>query len=223
MKRMLVLAIVALVVVAVAGSAILAYVAMRPQLVPLTVTDGSTVGVIEANFANYTYTNASIIRFFNATTYANRSDGRTSTLTLRLHTSTYYASVLGLVIVEIDAIVQGEFASDLHLNGLNLTCNQTGHSGEYLWGYAAPLWEPGPINVSYDRASGPPTFTPLLVNQTGKGPFYEFLFPVHVQDQNPLGYNQFVGLRTTVTGAFTPAVSVGILLQLIDIPGGVWQ
>ena len=228
MKRVLLLGLVALVAVVVAGAATFAYVLTQPQPVRLTVANGSTVGVIEGDFVNYPWTNSTIVHYFNGTTYANQSGDPSSALTLRLKTSTYYAGADYLVITDIFATVQGTFASGLHLSGLTLTVNQTGRGN--AWGAAEPVQGPNPTNISYDPANrqminlgpGVNAFTPTLANQTGKSPFYEFAFPAYIQDEDPIGYNQFLGLRATLTGPFTPAVSVGILLQIIDTPGGAW-
>ncbi len=212
----------------VAAAATFAFVMDSPQPTRLTVADGSAVGVIEGDFFNYQNTSTPLIRYFNATTYANQSSGPASVLTLRLHTSTYYAAAEYLVLIDIFATVQGDFASDLQLSGLTLACNQTGQGGAA--GFAEPVQLPSPINISYDPANrqtfnlaaGTDAFTPTLANQTGKGPFYEFFFPAYIEGLGFLGHNEFLGFRATVTGSFTPAVSIGILLKIIDMPGGVW-
>ncbi len=208
----------------VAGSIVVAYVWSQPRPVELTVADGSTVGSIEGDFVRHG-SNDSIIRFFNATTYANESDGRASVLTLRLRTWTFFEAATGMVITDIEVKVEGEFRSNLHVGGLSLSYNQTGCPSAFAWGYA----EPNPVNISYDPAShqmiyvcnGTAAFTPTLENQTGQGAVYMFVFPALVEDKNPLGYNQSVAFRATVSGDFRPDVSVGILLRIIDVPGGV--
>lgn len=216
MKRILLLGLVGLVAIAVAGAITFAYM-LTPRPISLTVDDGSAVGVIEANFANYTLTNSSIVRYFNATTYANESVGPTSALTVRMFTSTFYDAGGGWLVVDINTTVEGEFASGLHLGGLTLACNQTGQP-VFVWGVA----EPGAVNVSGypQKIDNSGTFAPTLVNQTGKGSLYEFLYPAYISEQDILSRVEFLGFRATVTGEFTPAVSVGILLQIIDAPGG---
>lgn len=123
---------------------------------------------------------------------------------------------------DIDIAVQGEFTSNLRVNGLALACNQTGPADAFDWGYAVA----GAVNVSYDPAhhqsifvgAGTAAFTPTLLDESGNGPVYEFVFPAYVEDHDPLGYTQFVGFSATVTGLFTPAVSVGIILSIVDVP-----
>jgi hypothetical protein len=212
---LLVLAVVVLVVVAILS----VYVLTRPPPIPLRVSDGSTTGVIEGNFA-YIGSATPLVRYFDATTYANQSGGPTSALTLHLFTGTYISG--GMVTTDVFITVRGEFASNLHAAGLTLTGNQTGNfsAGQWVDGRT----EQNPVNISYawqsmEWAAGPATFTPTLVNQTGPGPLYEFVYPVSGSIWTPLGDSAFVGFRATVTGQFTPAVSVGILLQIIDVPG----
>ena len=209
------------------GSATYVYLLTSgPKAPALSVSDGSITGIIQGDFVKTNSTwNGSIIRFFNATTYANESSGRTSVLALRLRTMTYYEGATGMVITAAELRVEGEFSSDLHIGGLKLSYNQTGCPGAWAWGYA----EPAPVNISYDPANhqmiyvcnGAAAFMPTLENQTGQGAVYAFAFPALVEDHDPLGSNQFVAFRAMVSGEFTPIVSVGILLQIIDVPGGM--
>ncbi len=214
----------------------------------LIVTDGSITRALEGDFANYTNTGTPFVRYFNATTYANESGGPTSILRLRLLTATYYDLSLATVYTTVYAAVQGEFASNLELTGVSLAYNNT---GTYWNEYGSPLLNPtnitlylnpnislynitwpGSTNVTYNgpqitstNGTGSAALTPALVNETGKGPFYGFAFSAWLWTDyplNPLRSSGFLGFRATVTGAFTPAVSVSILLALIDVPGGVW-
>lgn len=231
-RRTLFLAVALVVVAVVAATVAVVYVFTRPPPIPLTVSDGSTTGVLEANFMDYTWTNTSLLWYFNATTYANQSGGAASTLTLRLFAGAFYDPSPGIVVVDIEAAVYGEFASNLHLSGLTLTGNQT---GRLAWGVGHPeaspysyagYTQPGPVNVTYQpqaflgQISGPgsASLTPPLVNETGKGPYYEFVYPIQFMEQDPLGDNTFFGFRATVTGDFAPDVSVGILLHIVNQP-----
>jgi hypothetical protein len=151
--------------------------------------------------------------------FANQSAGTASALSIRLRAAAFFIPGYNLVETDIDATVMGEFASGLYLSGLTLTYNQTGQFGASRGGALS-----GPTNLSYDPAqiadvSGPGSavLTPALLNQTGKAPFYEFVFPAFFMTWYPVGYNHFVGFRATVTGSFAPAVSVGILLDVIDV------
>lgn len=221
----------------------LAVTPLLVQMRTLSVSEGSVTGTVEGNFTSITDNRYAIIRYFNATTYANQSGGPTSTLTLQLYTATVYAPALsdpvtgqpGVVMVDIEAAIRGAFASNLHLSGLTFTFNETGRLAGAM-GHLDSLGPPYPINVSHpdteSAASGlvagfvgpdSGSITPTLLNQTGRGMFYEFLCPVAIQFVNAPGYNEFVGFRATVTGPFTPNVSVAILLQVIDLPGGVWE
>lgn len=228
-QQLLVLAVVG--VLLGGGSATLVYEVTKP--LALVVTDGSITGVLEGNFAKYVWTNATLLEYFNATTNANQSGGPTSTLTLRLLTSTY--SYPQGVFTAVFAMVQGEFASNLNLTGLTLACNETGN----IWNVDAGPWLnssiqamlgpwPGSTNVTYSgpmitgtNGTGSVALTPTLVNETGKGPFYEFAFSGWFTTTYPLdpsASNGFLGFRATVTGRFTPDVSVGFLLHVLDVP-----
>lgn len=210
------------------------YVFTRPPPISLTVSDGSTTGVIEANFANYSSI-APFVRYFNTTTYAIQTGGPTSVLTLRLFTYTFPVgnySAGGFLDVNIVATVRGRIASNLHLDGLALTYNET---GQFLNATGAPGGSavsyivPEPINVTFCEScsasqvigltnDGAGTLTPDLVNQTGVGPVYAFVFPMMFEITERPGYGFFAGFRATVTGQFTPAVSVGIFFKVIDVP-----
>jgi hypothetical protein len=221
------LIIVLAVAVIVVAAVISLYVLTPPPPIPVTVSNGSTTGVMEANFLNYTNTDAPFVQDFNATTYASQNGGPTSALTLRLHAAavSQYSMAApgpqGFIYVDIDIVVQGEFASNLRLNGLTLTGNQSGNfsAGQFAMGRT----NPNQTNISnawqgLSWTAGPATFTPTLVNQTGKGPFYEFVYSAFVQVDNPILYSSFVGFRATVTGQFSPSVSVGILFQVVEAP-----
>lgn len=239
-QRLLVLAVVG--VLLGGGSAAIVYgLTKPPALAALVVKDGSITDVLEGDFANYNSAYG-FVRYFNATTYANQSSGPTSTLTLRLFTATY--AFAGVVHTDMYAAVQGEFASNLNLTGLTLAYNETGT----IWGFYAgpqldptnisqypPDWMtnftytnitwPGSTNVTYNgppitsaAATGSAALTPALVNETRKGPVYEFAFSAWLWAEYPLVSNGFLGFRATVTGRFTPDVSVGILLQVLDVP-----
>lgn len=218
MWLLLVLAVAVVVVVA----AVSVYVLTQPPPIPLTVSEGSTTGVIEGNFANYSSL-APMQQSFGATTYANHSGGPMSSLSLRLFTYTYSADYWA--VVGISLMVKGEFASDLHLSGITLAYNETGTCiGASAAAFPNQYY---PVNVSFNPANAPRfnmsgpgneslTTTPMY--QTGNGPFYEFVFPSSFQVTPCFGTDHFLGFRATVTGSFTPSVSVSVLLHVIDVP-----
>ncbi len=232
-KRYLVL-LTAIILLA-GASVALAFALTRTRApTPLAVTDGSISGSIEGDFVNYQNTSAPLIRYFNATTYANESNGSPSTLALRLFTSAYFDPWSGMVMVVIHATVQGRFASDLQIEGLTLRCNQTGDfaAGQLAWGYpvTGPVelpgyTQPGPVNTSgggqIALEAGPVAFTPTLLNRNGDGPVYEFVFPVLIEVHDPIGHDAFVGFQAAGTGSFAPSVSVSILLHVTNLPAGV--
>ncbi len=204
------------------GSGTLVYELAKAP-VHLMVTDGSMIGVIEGNFANVSSLSP-LVGHFTTTTYANQSSGTGSTLALRLNTSTFFIPGYNLVETDIKVTVQGVFASNLNLSGLTVTYNQTGQLAAARGGALSSR-----TNVSYDpvqiaNVTGPGSavLTPALLNQSATAPFYEFVFPSFFMTWYPVGHDHFLGFRVTVAGRFTPAVGVGILLKLMDVPGGVW-
>lgn len=208
------------VVLAVAGA--VTYIVTRPPvLTPLAVKEGSTVDSIpwnETTGSNQT----DLILDFAATTYANETNGAASTLTLRLHTETMFDSGCGCVQINIYAAAVGSLASALHPASLQLSANQTGPNGTLdSW----PSEQLG-ANVSFDpgqylgfyNGSG----VLLAAITGGSGPAYRFSYSDRFEFNGRPEYNRFVGFRATVTGPFTPAVSVGILLKIVNTNGGTW-
>ena len=220
-KRMLLALAVSALVVA-AGVSI--YLLARPPPVPLAISDGSTAALSRATFSDYSDTAYGVAREYTATTTANQSGGPTSILTLDLQTNSAWVPI-SAVLAEVDTAVfvtvRGAFASNLRPTGLTLACNSTGGGTPGGWA------EPGGTNVSYDPThpqtvpdcNGAVGFTPTLENVSDEGPVYAFVFVASVGSLWGLdGGDQFLGFRATVTGPFAPAVSVGILLHLVDIP-----
>lgn len=221
MKRIASVGLAGLITVALVLALFAYWITSAPTGPVLVVTDGSIIGTIEGNFTNYTDTNKPLVRDFNATTYANQTGGPPSVLALRLHTDTNYNGAQGWTDVYVTVTVLGTFASDLHLSELSLVCNQTGE-----WAEAWP--KPGAVNITNGASLSQPvqfttgtgTLTSTLVNQTGIGPLYEFVFPLTIHEVAALAFKAVLGIRATVTGRFAPAVGVAILLQIIDVPGG---
>jgi hypothetical protein len=210
------------------------YVLTRPPPIPLTVSDGSLSKIIEATFADYQDTGHPIFRVYTATTYANQSDGASSRLTLRLFVVAFDAPPRGATL-GMFAIVSGRFAPNLSPTRLTFTFNQTGRYAS-AYGYAyptafnnslpnAPIAFPGPTNVTYEGAflpqvvgTGSSSIGSSFLNESKAGPSYDFLYPAYIEEVDPLGDDAFLAIRATVMGPFTPAVSVGILVHLVNIP-----
>lgn len=231
-KRRLFLVLAVAAVVAVASISV--YVLTRPPPIPVTVSDGSISKVLKATFADYSNTGHPIFRFYTATTYANESRGVTSTLTLRVFVAAFIDPPLG-VMLDLFPVISGKFAADLSPTELILTFNQTGRQA---WAYGYPYATsfnnslpgalvafPGPSNVTATSkylpqvaGNGSASMRATFQNTSTTGPYFEFLYPAYIGEQDPLGDNAFLGIRATVTGSFTPAVSVGILVHIINIP-----
>ncbi len=224
MKRMIVVAaMLVAVVLAVAG--IVTYIVTRPPaLIDLRVTDGSTVGLVQGHFTNFTSTTNPLLLNATATTFANQTDGNGSLLRMDLVTRTYYDAVAGAVYLFADLTVGGAFASNLGPRALEFSANATGQAIE-----VNTVSVPATTNLSFDsqpvidivgNATGSVSAT--LTNQSRTVPVYDFgFYPLPSGDMfwilwRPWYSPHFIGFRVTVTGPFTPTVSVGILLEIIN-------
>ncbi len=208
------------VVLAVAG--VVAYVVTRPpDLVSLKVTDGSRVGVISGNLTSILSNNSRVLDFA-VTTYANETNGLTSKLILRLHTWTLYDGTCGCVDFNVIATIVGDFAADLRPSALRLAVNQTGPNA------SLQSWEADQVgtNVSFNPmqsfslSSGTEALNATIIGEAGKP--YSFQYSDYFNMRASPRYNRFLGFQAVVTGSFTPAVDVGILLKIINVPGGIW-
>lgn len=218
MKRTLVLAVLAVAIVVVMAG-VVTYLVTRPSaFVDLNVTDGFAVGAIRWNVTTGS-NQTDLILDFAATTYANETNGAASILSLRLVTDTLYDSYGGDVVVNIYATVVGIFAPNLHPANLRLEANQSGPNG-LLQSWAG---QQNGTNVSFDPGQSIGFFNGTgSVSATVVGEASRFSYSDRFELNGRPGWNRFVGFRATVTGPFTPAVNVGILLKIIDTAGGVW-
>ncbi len=198
---------------------VVVYVVTRPPpLIDFKVVDGSKVGEIKGNLTSYGSL-APLALNFAATTYANETNGAASTLTLRLYTWTSFNDICGCVEVDVNATATGVFASDLHPAALQLEANQTGPNGS-LQSWADQQYG---VNVSFDsgQSFGFYNGTGVLAATVASGA-YRFSYSDFFNFRGRPWWNRFVGFRATVTGPFVPAVSVGILLEIINANGGTW-
>lgn len=216
----IVLAVLLITVLLVIAGVVTYVVTRPPLLIDLKVTDGSTVGVIEGNLTSYgAPERPALVLDFAATTYANETDGEASTLTIRIHSWTLFDSTCGCVRVNINATVAGLFASDLRPGGLQLEANQTGPNGA-LQSWAEMQFG---TNVSFDPDysfgfyNGSGILSGTIVGGSSRFSYSDF-FDVWGRPW----YNRFAGFRATVIGPFTPAVSVSILLKIVNTNGGMW-
>ncbi len=226
MKRILALAIVGLMVVALAAYTLTYGLSDRA----LVVTDGSITGVIEGNFALINSSSA-LISYFNATTVATQPGYPSSTVSLLLRTDTYFDAGSGAVRMTFVAIALGRLASDLRPSGITLTYNQTGTNISVdsipggVWftpGYQAP------DNVSFNPEAGfsflgggTGRLSAALVGETGVGAYYQFRYAAEIDTMGRPQYNHVIGLRADLAGLGVP-VGVGIVLKIINASGGIW-
>ncbi len=218
MKRVFVLAVL-LVAVVLAVAGVVTYIVTRPPtLIDLNVVDGSTVETIQGNLTSYGSLSPLVLNFAS-TTYANETNGAASTLSLRLHTVTDFSDLCGCVEVGINATATGVFASDLHPAALQLEANQTGPNGS-LDSWADRQFG---TNVTFDPGQSFGFFNGTgVLYATVVGGAYRFSYSDFFYFHGRPWYNRVVGFRATVTGPFAPAVSVGILLKIINTNGGTW-
>ena len=199
---------------------------------PLTIEDVSMKAVIQGDFVNYSSLSP-LVQFFNATTTVDQTGYPTSVLSLRMTVSAFgpftgFPATYGIF---IRLGVVGRIAPNLHPGELVLTYNQTGYElhalgSEELTG-ANPL---PPVNVTTcpppgctlpsvevaDNGSG--ALTSPLYNDNGAAAYYYFSYPAFFEIRERVGLDFFVGVRITLAGPFTPSVSVGILVQVMDVP-----
>ena len=227
-RRLVLAVLVVAIVVAVAG--VMTYIVTRPPaLINLEVTDGSTVGLVEGHFTNLTSTNPLLLNF-TAATFANQTGRNGSLLRMDLVTWTYYDPLAGAVYLFADLTVAGAFAPNLGPRALEFSANATGQAIELNTHYVPPTtnlsFDSQPIIDIVGNTTGSVSAT--LTNQSRSAPVYNFgFYPLPYGDMfwilwRPWYSPHLVGFRATVTGPFVPAVSVGILLEVINTSGGTW-
>ena len=218
---MFVLAVLLVAVLVVAAGVVTYVVTRPPDAVDLRVTDGSTVGAIEWNLTSMPGFGFGLN--FAATTYANETDGATSSLILSLHTWTLWDGGCGCIEVDVNATAVGAFASNLRPANVQLWANQTGPNatfdGQASWQYGTNVsFAPGQSFGFSNNGTG--VLSATIAG--GAGPVERFSYSDVFLVRGAPWYNRFVGLRATVAGPFVPAVSVGILLEVINTSGGTW-
>ncbi len=132
----------------------------------------------------------------------------------------------GYLEVKLTVTIQGQFAADLHPNGLWLTGNQTGTAMDSL-GFNSG--QQAGTNVSFDPQQdfygiwGNESLTAkaAFVNEAGAGTYYGFSYQAGYDlfvymGNDYFDSNHFAGFRAIVEGPFTPWVGVGILLEILN-------
>ena len=226
MKRALT---VGLLVVGLVGLAVTPLLVQGPTL---AVTDGSNTGLIDGNLTNVSSLRPLMLNF-TATTYANQTTGPASTLVMEVQAGTVYVGGSpGYLEIKIGVTILAHFASDIRPNGLLLASNQTGTAMDAI-GFDSG--QQAGTNVSFDPqqgygiggwGNGSWTAEATPVNEDAGSPYYNFSYTAGYivwvyMGSDYLGSEHFVGFRATVEGPFTPAASVGILVQIINTSGGI--
>ncbi len=217
-KRILLILVVAVLVV-VAGISV--FVGTLPP--PLTIHDESIEGTIPGDFPMI-FSNDSMSFSFNATTFANQTQGPSSSLALHVQGYAYWIGypnrAFGELLTQVDATVTGHFASNLRPSQLQVACNGTGVE-TYVDAWPG---EGQGTNVSFDRNqaigfrdSGVGSVPVTLTGGNGAGEFHDFDFSMPIELNQYRGFQAFLGLRATVTGWMLPPISVGILLQTVYV------
>jgi len=208
------------------GFATVAYELTRPPAgaapIELSITNGSVTDNIEGNLTTVGSNQTDLIINFTASTFAQTSNGSTSKLTLLLHTWTLYDSACGCVDVNVIATIVGSFVAALEPSDVSLVANQTGPNAT-LQSWAA--YQAG-TNVSFDPAQtvslsgGSAALKATVIGEAGRP--YNFSYANYFNMRAAPRYNRFLGFQAMVMGHFNPVVSVGILLKIINVPGGIW-
>ena len=217
------LLVLAVAVIVIAGVTSV-YFLTPPPPIPLVVADGSTEAAIEGNLTGIGSTSPGEY-YFNATTYANQSQGPSSSLSLRLVVDAGFLASpsdpsSGEWLMHIAMTGLGRFAANLRPSQLTLAVNGTSANlhvdseDSYLTG-ANVTFNPQPIAYFIDNGSASVAATPASPNPTG---LHVFSFSDEWRIDEYLSFNGTYGFRATVIGDFTPAVSVGILLNIINLP-----
>ena len=182
----------------------------------LTVTDGSQVAEIRGNLTTIPLTDN---RFdsFSATTYANQSNGPSSSLALRLRTRTYFTSSpvggYGTLTISINATIAAAFATNIHPGSLELRYNRTA-----VYPIDAMKSYVGGWNVTVNRDAGENTISGVPHNPGGTMPTYDFWLWDQFEIDAFQYYTGFYGFRASVTGFLLPPISVGIVLMVANVP-----
>lgn len=227
-RRLLVLVVIGAVVGAGSGVLVYGLARSRPP-VKLSVTTGSSTGVIQGNFTNYSSRNALALNF-SATTFANQTSAGESVLAMLVSTETYYDPFAGAVYLYADVNVSGSFASNLGPSSLRFTINETGPLIG-LHSYSPPAttnlsFDSQPYLSLYENQTGNLSATLVNVNRTEPN----YAFGLHPAPNSGgmfeivwrPAYNHFVGFRASVLGSFNERIQVSVLLEIVDSNGGTW-
>jgi len=191
----------------------------------LSIKEGSTFGVVRANFPTTTSTEHPVVGNFTATTYANQSSGPSSSLTIQVSSHGFavgYNYALSYVEFFYDIAVIGKFASNLRPGDLQFITNV---SGSRIALDFFNNWDQGP-NVSSDRQqtfgfwnNGTGILSASLKDAGRPGAFYEFKYGAHGQSELwNYKATQFIGFRAIVTGWMMPPINVAIVMEITNVP-----
>lgn len=197
------------------------YLIVQDSVVELTITDGSVSGTVQGDFLE-TIEDDPIWSFFNATTYADRTDQPVSTLTLQIVSHTYWDETWNSVVTAIFLKATGNIDSELDVRNLAIECNQTAY---YTTMESLEISRKG-VNVSLDLKSGPDildtgsaTLQVELINRTVGDAIYEFSFSsnmlVRAYGEDNLA-DRFMCFRAIVNGDIEPEFSVSVSISFVN-------
>jgi hypothetical protein len=184
---------------------------------PLSISVGSATGVVSGDFPTIGST-APLQFSFNATTFANQTQGPSSDLALHVDGYTYWVAG-GELVTWFQVTVTGHFASNLRPGQIEVGCNGTSVDGY------ANSWtsEEHGTNVSFDHNRqlvfvdhGSDSLVVTLTNQNGAGPYRDFGFHTVIELDQWRGYQAFIGFRATVTGWMLPPIRVDMVVHTVD-------
>ncbi len=198
--------------VVVVASVVAVVVLMAPSPTPLLVRYASNVGLMEGNLTSVS-SGQPLLLDIAATTTASEADGAGSNLTLRLVAWLFYVSASHQVILNVNATAGGVFAPGLHPERVQISANVSASSssvyyGAFLWGENVSF---GANQYSWfgNGGHGTVTATPTADAFVFSDPTEAFVMP------QP---SFFLGFNATVSGSFSPPLSVSVLLHVVDEP-----
>ncbi len=199
------------------------YLIVHDSVVELTITDGSVSGTVQGDFLE-TIEDDPIWSFFNATTYAGRTDQPVSTLMLQIVSHTYWDETWNSVVTAIFLKATGNIDSELDVRNLEIVCNQTAY---YTTMESLETSRDG-VNISFEPMSGPDirdtgsaTLKVELINRTVGDAIYEFSYSSNIL---VMAYgvdnlaDRFMCFRAIVNGDIEPEFSVSVSISIVNTP-----
>jgi hypothetical protein len=182
-------------------------------------------GAVRANFPTTHSTEHPAGGNFTAMTYLNQTSGPGSYLMMHVRASGFtfgYNYAFSHMTFFYDVSVRGALARNIRPVGLEFRTNVTGSAiaiGFHNNWYQGPNVISDPQQTFGFWNNGTGTLTATLTNWGGSGPLYEFEYRADGQsDMRNYRYTQFIGFRATLSAWMLPPISVGVVMEISNIP-----